>query len=73
MVSANSSPNNFIAEIIQITFVISIWWIWLCHELNMIIEDLGKYLNFLFTGMSVVKPHFDKVIGYKLFKQIFLT
>ena len=63
----NSSPNNIIAEIIQIIFVTSIWWMRLCHELDVVIEELGKYIRPPLTGFSVVKPLFDKVIGHKLF------
>lgn len=36
-------------------------------ELNMVIAELGKYLNPPLTDMPVVKPHFDKVIGHNLF------
>lgn len=52
-------------------FVISVWWIRLCYELNMVIE--GKSLNSSLPGISAVKPHFDKFISYKLFLKIFWT
>lgn len=39
----------------------------LCHELDVVIEELGKYISPPLTGFSVVKPLFDKVIGHKLF------
>ena len=38
-----------------------------CHELDVVIEELGKYISLPLTGFSVVKPQFDKVIGQKLF------
>lgn len=33
----------------------------------MVIDELGKYLSPPLTGISVVKPQFDKIIGRKLF------
>ena len=43
----------------------------LCHELDAVMEELGKYLSSPLTGISVVKLHFDKVIGHQLFEQTF--
>lgn len=40
---------DFITEIIQIIFVISIWWLGLCHEPNVIINELEDSTLILYS------------------------